>query len=267
VSEHLVQVRGLCGGYGTTQVLFDVDVNLPPRSCVALLGLNGAGKSTLLETLMGALAPWTGKVLLDGRDVTGTRTDLLIRQGIGYVPQEQSVFASLSVRENLMLGATVVEGSAAALIEEILTLFPKLGTRLRQAAGTLSGGERKMLALARALLGDPRLLILDEVTEGVWPGVVDEIGARLREFARTRSLLLVEHNVGFALDIADHVYVLDRGRIVVSGPTEEVRSDPRALLSLAPGAQPEDGKAVGTSAGSIVAALGNGVTSAPPRRS
>jgi branched-chain amino acid transport system ATP-binding protein len=240
MSDQALEVRQLSGGYDSTQVLFDVDLVVPSSGCVAMLGLNGAGKTTLLNTLMGELSRWTGKVSVTGNDTTGLNPDEIIRLGVGYVPQDQAVFASLTVEENLRLGAMLLKGRAEERVERVLDLFPRLRDRPRQAAGTLSGGERKMLALGRALVAEPKLLLLDEVTEGVWPGVVAEIAERLREYAAERSLLLVEHNVDFALGIADEVYVLDRGRIVTHGSAEDVRNDPQALEVLAPTANGVD---------------------------
>lgn len=223
--EGLLQVRGLTAGYGGSRVLFGVDLDVPARGIVALLGRNGAGKTTLLRTVMGYLRPYSGSVLLGGTDVTGTRPTRLVRQGIGYVPQEHVVFPTLTVHENLLLGRSAAAKGSSVAIEHVLDLFPKLADRLHQAAGTMSGGERKMLGIARALLGDPRLLVLDEPTEGVWHGVVEEIAEHLTAFARGGAVLLVEQNVDIAARIASHVYVLDRGEVVHEGPTTQADRD------------------------------------------
>lgn len=216
--DQLLEVRGLCGGYAGSRVLFDVDLSVPERGVVALLGRNGAGKSTLLRTVMGFLRPTAGTVLFEGRDVTGVRPTKLTRSGIGYVPQEDIVFSALTVHENLILGGTAAPRGAAVDIDSVLALFPKLADRLGQLAGTMSGGERKMLGIARALLGQPRLLVLDEPTEGVWQGVVEEIAEHLTSFAREHAVLLVEQNVDIAVRVAAEVIVLERGEVVRSGP-------------------------------------------------
>jgi urea transport system ATP-binding protein len=148
------------------------------------------------------------------------------------LPQEHSIFARLTVRDNLLVGALGRRGSA--MIDRVLAIFPKLAARLDQQAGTLSGGERKMLAVSRALLGQPKLLLLDEPTEGVWIGVIEEIAERLKELAREIALVIVEQHLELALGVADHAYVLERGRVVLSGTSEAVRSDPQLLRYLAP---------------------------------
>ena len=154
-----------------------------------------------------------------------------MRLGLGYVPQEYAVFAKLSVRDNLAVGGL---GKRGGNPDEVLSLFPKLGQRLNQAAGTLSGGERKMLAMARALLLKPRILLLDEPTEGVWIGVIEEIASRLKELVQQMAVVIVEQHLELALDVADYAYVLDRGRLVLDGPSQAVREDPRLLQILAP---------------------------------
>jgi branched-chain amino acid transport system ATP-binding protein len=199
---------------------------------VAILGRNGAGKTTLLKTIMGELRPQRGRIDFDGHDDTRTPTEQRVRRGLGYVPQEHAVFGRLSVRENLHVGAGLTRSTAG--IDEVLALFPKLGQRLNQAAGTLSGGERKMLAVSRALLSRPKLLLLDEPTEGVWVGVIEEIAQRLRELATRISLVIVEQHLELALSLAGHAYVLDRGRVALAGTAESVRRDPRLLRYLAP---------------------------------
>lgn len=228
----LLEVRGLSSGYGRSQVLFDVSLRVPRTGAVAVLGRNGAGKTTLMKTLMGELPVLGGTTSFDGHDATWLRTDERARRGLGYVPQEHSIFSKLSVRENLAVGNLVRRDAAA--IEEVLAVFPKLGQRLDQAAGTLSGGERKMLAIARALLLKPRLLLLDEPTEGVWVGVIEEIAERLRELVRSMAVLLVEQHLGLALGVAGYAYVLGRGRVVIEGTAASVRDDPRLLQYLAP---------------------------------
>jgi branched-chain amino acid transport system ATP-binding protein len=228
----LLEVEGVCAYYGRSQALFDVSLSAPARGAVAVLGRNGAGKTTLMKSIVGELAPARGRIRFDGLDSTGTPTERRVRRGLGYVPQEHAVFGRLSVRENLQVGA--LGAGKRNRFDRVLTIFPKLGARLEQQAATLSGGERKMLAIARALLGEPRLLLLDEPTEGVWIGVVEEIGERLRQLAKEISLVLVEQHLELALSVADDAYVLDRGRVALRGPAQQVRADPELLRYLAP---------------------------------
>ena len=228
----MLAVHQLSTYYGTSQALFDVDLTVGRQGAVAILGRNGAGKTTLLKTLVGELRPRRGRIDFDGHDDTHTPTEQRVRRGLGYVPQEHAVFGRLSVRENLQVGAGAVRSTAG--IDEVLALFPKLGQRLHQAAGTLSGGERKMLAVSRALLSRPKLLLLDEPTEGVWVGVIEEITQRLRELATRISLVIVEQHLELALSLSAHAYVLDRGRVALAGTADSVRRDPRLLRYLAP---------------------------------
>ena len=227
-----LQVDGLSAGYGRSQALFGVSMTAASCGAIAVLGRNGAGKSTLLKTLFGELAPMAGTIRLDGAAVESEPAERRVRRGIGYVPQEHAIFAKLTVRENLMLGA--VRQPDRAGMEYVLDFFPKLAQRLGQTAGTLSGGERKMLAIGRALLGRPRLLMLDEPTEGVWVGVIEEIAERLKQLSREMALILVEQHIELALEVAGHAYVMDRGHIALTGPAATVKSDPQLMRYLAP---------------------------------
>ena len=233
MSDTLLQVNGLCSYYGSSQALFDVSLTVPRRGAVAILGRNGAGKTTLLKTIAGDLRPRQGAVQFDGTDITGHATEQRIRQGLGHVPQEQAVFGGLTVRENLLVGA-MADPNKTSGIEEILELFPKVGKRMSQQAGTLSGGERKMLAIGRALLGRPKILMLDEPTEGVWHEVIEEIALRLEALVKDIAVLIVEQHVQLALRISQYCYVMDRGRIALEGPSEQVRNDPNLVRLLAP---------------------------------
>jgi branched-chain amino acid transport system ATP-binding protein len=232
VSEPLLIVTNLDAGYGRSQVLFDMRINAPAQGAVAVLGRNGAGKSTLLKAIAGELPPMSGSIMFDGSDASNESTERRARRGIGFVPQEDAIFGRLTVRENLLLGATNQPNYDG--LGEVLDFFPKLGQRLYQTAATLSGGERKMLAISRALLGRPKLLLLDEPTEGVWIGVIEEIADRLAVLARQMSIVLVEQHVHLALRIAGYAYVMDRGSVALEGPAEQVRDDPRLLRYLAP---------------------------------
>ena len=230
--DHILDVRNLQAGYGRSQVLFDITMSAGRTGGVAILGRNGAGKTTLLRTLIGEIRPMDGVIRFDGAEAQAESTEKRVRRGMGYVPQEQAVFNKLSVRENLTLGAIAQRNGSG--IDAVLDFFPKLGQRLSQQAGTLSGGERKMLAISRALLGRPRMLMLDEPTEGVWVGVIEEIAERLGRLGREMSVIIVEQHVELALRIADYAYVIDRGRIALEGPSHQVRDDPRLLRYLAP---------------------------------
>jgi branched-chain amino acid transport system ATP-binding protein len=233
VGAPLLEAVNLCTYYGTSQALFDVSLRVPSRGGVAILGRNGAGKTTLLKTLSGDLKPARGTILFDKVDTTRLRTEQRVRAGIGYVPQEHGVFAKLTVRENLLVGAMATTDGDEG-IDEVVALFPKLGQRMSQQAGTLSGGERKMLAISRALLARPYLLMLDEPTEGVWHGVIDEIAQRLDQLAKKIAIVIVEQHLKLALGVSQFCYVMDRGRIALSGESERIRDDPELVRLLAP---------------------------------
>jgi branched-chain amino acid transport system ATP-binding protein len=230
--DKFLDIQNLDTGYGRSQVLFGVNLSVPWRGGVAILGRNGAGKTTLMKAIVGELPVRGGAIQFDGRDVGTLPTEQRIRRGIGYVPQEHSVFAKLSVRDNLAVGALTNRDSQA--VNRVLEIFPKLGQRLDQFAGTLSGGERKMLAIGRAMLPDPKILLLDEPTEGVWIGVIEEITERLIALAQEIAVVIVEQHLDLALRVAKHAYVLDRGTVVMVGDASEIRDDPRLRQFLAP---------------------------------
>lgn len=230
--QTFLHVDRLDAGYGRSQVLFGINIAVPQRGAVAVLGRNGAGKTTLMKAIAGEIEMRGGRLQLAEHDISRFPTERRIRLGLGYVPQEHSVFSRLSVRDNLAVGALINRDKRA--IDRVVDMFPKLGQRLDQAAGTLSGGERKMLAIGRALLSDPKLLLLDEPTEGVWIGVIDEIIERLRALAKEIAIVIVEQHLELALSVASHAYVLDRGRVALAGSSNDVRNDPELLRCLAP---------------------------------
>lgn len=230
--DKYLDIRNLDAGYGRSQVLFGVNLSVPWRGGVAILGRNGAGKTTLMKAIVGELPLLGGSVNLDARSVGQLPTEQRIRLGLGYVPQEHSVFGRLSVRDNLAVGALTNRDSQA--VNRVLEIFPKLGQRMEQVAGTLSGGERKMLAIGRALLSNPRVLLLDEPTEGVWIGVIEEITERLILLANDIALVIVEQHLDLALRVASRAFVLDHGQVAIAGSAQEVRDDPRLLQYLAP---------------------------------
>ena len=213
MSNNYLEIKNLNGGYEASQVLFDLSFEIPKTGVTAIVGRNGAGKSTLLQTIMGFNKSTSGSVLFEGTDLTNKSTYARTRLGIGYVPQDRPVFSDLSVRENLLIGASRLPKKERTNLTPVLDIFPKLADRLDQKAGTMSGGERKMVGIARALIGKPNLLIMDEPTEGVWHGVVDEIQQRLIEYAKSNSILIVEQNLDFTIGMASQILLLERGVI------------------------------------------------------
>jgi branched-chain amino acid transport system ATP-binding protein len=224
----MLELRGLTSHYGPIQALHGIDLQIRPGELVALVGANGAGKSTLLRCISG-VQPVSGGVLrFEGRDLLPTRPDVRVRLGISQVPEGRQVFGPMSVEDHLRLGAFVRKDSAAIDqdIEAMLTLFPVLRDRLRQAAGTLSGGQQQMLAMTRALMCRPRLLLLDEPSMGLAPLVAQEILGIVRKLRDQGStILLVEQNARAALSIADRAYVMETGRIALSGTGADLLAD------------------------------------------
>ena len=223
----LLRVAGLRAGYGRVDVLHGIDLDVEEGGITALLGANGAGKTTTLRAITGAVRT-SGAIHFAGVSIQGQRTDWIARAGIAMVPDGRGTFRQMTVDENLRLGGYT--RSAAELEEGLARMFgyfPKLRERLRQQAGTLSGGEQQMLAIARALLLRPRLLILDEPSFGLAPLIVREIFDIMRVLRQTErlSILLVEQNASLALDLADHAYLLETGRMVMAGPAETLRAD------------------------------------------
>lgn len=221
----LLAVEDLRAGYGKIQALHGVDLQVWPAQVVCVLGANGAGKTTLLRTLSGLLPASGGQVRFGGESILGIEAEDLVRRGLVHVPQGRMVFGQLTVRENLMLGGyTRPPAQVRDDIDRVLGYFPRLKERITSRAGTLSGGEQQMLAIARGLLAKPRLLMLDEPSMGVAPILKDQIFAQLREIRdRERlTLLLVEQDADIALDISDHAYVLETGRTVMSGLAAEL---------------------------------------------
>ncbi|TMR01226.1 ABC transporter ATP-binding protein [Actinomadura soli] len=228
----MLRITGLRAGYGRVTGVADVSVEVRRGELVAVLGPNGAGKSTVLRAVSGMIRPWSGSVVLDGRDVTGLRSDLLVRAGMVHVPEGRRALPRLTVEENLRVGAFTRRDRAEvrATLEEIFDRFPRLRDRRAQKAGTLSGGEQQMLVIGRALMAKPKLLLLDEPSLGLSPLLVREVFEMIRTLAADgQTVLLVEQNVAQGLAVADRGYVLTAGRVTASGSAAELSEDPSLL--------------------------------------
>jgi urea transport system ATP-binding protein len=216
----LLTVSTLNAAYEGSQILRDVSISLPERQVVALMGRNGVGKTTTLKCIVGLVRPVSGDIRLADTPLNDLRSEDRARQGIGYVPQGRDIFPNLTVWENLRLGLVVHGRKANGEVDRVLELFPILKEMLRRKGGVLSGGQQQQLAIARALLTRPKVLILDEPTEGIQPNIIDQIGdtlVRLRGEGKM-SILLVEQYLDFCVEVADRFYVMDRGTIVADGP-------------------------------------------------
>jgi urea transport system ATP-binding protein len=231
----MLELTGVHVGYGRTSVVHGVDVTVDDGGVTAVMGHNGAGKTTLLRAAVGLLPVRSGRVTLGGEDVTRMRPHQRVRRGLAYVPQGQQAFGQLTARENLQLVADGAGAAAASRMDDALDLFPALRDLLGRRAGLLSGGQRQQLAIARALLTGPSVLILDEPTEGIQPSVVQEIEDAIGTLTRAGGLavLLVEQHVGFALAAAGRYYVLESGRVTRTGAGgAEQEADVRAAMAL-----------------------------------
>ena len=226
--SNMLEVKGLKAFYGPSQALHGIDFSLAKGGITTLLGANGAGKTTTLRAICGMVRT-EGMVFVDGQPVVGKATEAIVRLGVGHVPEGRGTFTALSVEENLRVSAYTRSDKAAAArdLEMVFTYFPRLKERMAQQAGTLSGGEQQMLAIARALMLGPRLMLLDEPSFGLAPLIVQEIFRIMRRINQESkvSMLLVEQNAALALELAENAYVLETGRVVMSGTSAEVRSD------------------------------------------
>ncbi|XVQ88437.1 urea ABC transporter ATP-binding subunit UrtE [Microbispora siamensis] len=230
----MLSVEGLESGYGRARVLFGVSLEVPAGRLVCVMGRNGVGKTTLLDTVMGVLPATGGRVTFEGRDVTRLRPDQRVRLGMGYVPQGHDTFPQLSVMDNLLVTLEASAHRDRAALEEALEVFPRLKPLLRRPAGFLSGGQQQQLAMARALVTRPKLLILDEPTEGIQPSIILEIEEAVERLHATGlAILLVEQYLDLALRLADGFVILDAGRVVRSGPARELQDEEvHRLLSV-----------------------------------
>ncbi len=233
----LLQVTDLHAGYGKAEVLRGLSIQAPAGSVITVIGPNGAGKSTLLGALMGLLPaqfPKTGGLRFDGEDISRLTLEERVMRGLSLVPERRELFGTMSVEDNLVLGGwrplKLKTPRWRDGLEQVYTLFPRLQERRLQTAGTLSGGERQMLAIGRALMGQPKLLMLDEPSLGLAPLIVRDIFAIIRQLqARGVTILLVEQNARAALEVADHGYVLETGDLVLEGPADALANDPRII--------------------------------------
>ena len=225
----MLEVRALETCYGKIRALREVSIDVPEGATVAIIGANGAGKTTLMRTIAGVLAPRAGSIRFRGEEIAGLPPHGILRRGVALVPEGRAILSRMTVRENLEMGAYVRrDREVAADMERVMDRFPVLRQRQGQPGGSLSGGEQQMLAIARALLSAPRLLLLDEPTLGLAPLVVADIFRIVREInASGTTVLLVEQNVRQAMKVSAHTYVLETGRIVLSGPSAELAEEPR----------------------------------------
>jgi ABC-type branched-subunit amino acid transport system ATPase component len=223
----LLTVEGLTTGYGEMEVLRDLALQVGEGQVVSIIGPNGAGKSTAMKAVFGLLEPWQGSIRFDGEEIGALPPDRIVRRGMCYVPQTENVFPSLTVEENLEMGAFVLTGPLKERKERVFELFPRLAERRRQRAGKMSGGERQMVAMGRALMLDPKLLLLDEPSAGLAPLLVDMIFEKIRDVnASGVSVLMVEQNAKKSLELADHAYVLVNGQNRIDGPGDALLDDP-----------------------------------------
>ena len=230
MTESLLSLENINTFYGPVQVHFDLSFTVGRGQIVCLLGGNASGKSTTMKIILGLVKPQSGTVRFDGQPIGGLPTPQIVRRGVGSVPEARRLFGDMSVRENLLMGAFTRKDQKAIAddLDRVLSLFPKLGERLAQRAGTLSGGEQQMVAMARALMGRPKLICMDEPTMGLSPLWVDRVLDLIAAINKDGvTVFMVEQNASLALEIAHHAYVLQTGRIVLDGPASQLRADPR----------------------------------------
>jgi branched-chain amino acid transport system ATP-binding protein len=222
----LLEVEGIHTAYGSSRVLFGITLDIKAGECVCLLGRNGVGKTTTMRSIMGLTPPSQGHVRFKGKDITGSEPYRLARSGIGYVPEDRRIFAELTVWENLEVAARSANRPGRWKAETVSDLFPKLGELGDRMGGVLSGGEQQMLTIARTLMGNPELLLLDEPSEGLAPVIVENLLVQVQRLKREGlTILLAEQGVDFSLSLADRVYVLEKGAIRHSGPAAQLRDD------------------------------------------
>ena len=229
MTTNLLEVKNVYAGYiKDLNILQGINFHIAPGELVAVIGPNGAGKSTLAKAIFGLLTPQQGQIIFKGKNIAGLKSDKIVKRGMCYVPQITNVFASLSIEENLEMGAFIRSGSIEHLKQKIYTMFPKLGSRRRQKAGTLSGGERQMLAMGKALMLEPDLLLLDEPSAALSPILVNSVLEQVKAINQTgTAIVLVEQNAKKALAMADRGYVLENGRDRYEGRGIDLLEDPK----------------------------------------
>lgn len=228
----MLELTGVVSGYGNITALKSIDLSVPEGKIVSLIGANGAGKSTTMRTIMGLVKAQAGSITFEGQDLTKLKTHEIVKAGISLVPEGRQILQDMTVYENLEMGAYIRNDKAEIVedIKKVFKRFPILDERSYQLGGTLSGGQQQMLAIGRALMARPKLLLLDEPSMGLAPLMVNEIFEVIKEISQEgTTVLLVEQNVRQALKIADYAYVLETGKMVLHGPAEEVRHDPRVM--------------------------------------
>jgi branched-chain amino acid transport system ATP-binding protein len=226
LATEALEVRGIDAYYGDSHVLHAVSFALQGGRLLGLLGRNGAGKTTCMAAIMGFLKPRRGSISLYGENVAGLPPDAIARKGICLVPQGRRMFRTLTVRENLMVAAQTRKDRSGWSIDRVFELFPRLAERAAQLAGSLSGGEQQMLAIGRALMGNPRVLLMDEPSEGLAPQLVAEVGRTIAQLkAEGQSIVLVEQNIKLTLDLADDVVIINTGRVVFRGGADQIKLD------------------------------------------
>jgi branched-chain amino acid transport system ATP-binding protein len=224
----LLEVNGLNSYYGDSHILFDVSLKVERHEVVALLGRNGAGKSTTLKSLMGVLTPRSGAIVLDGKDLAGRPAHAIALAGMQLVPEDRRIFGSLNVEENIVLAGLTAESRWP--LERIYEMFPRLKERRTSRGTDLSGGEQQMLAIARALVRDPKIILLDEPFEGLAPVIVRDLMLACRRLVEAgQTIVLVEQNIAATLTLASRAYIINNGHIVHEGPTAEIKADPQVL--------------------------------------
>lgn len=222
----MLSINSLSVKFGSATILSDVSCNIPEKQCVSIIGANGAGKTTLLKAISGVVPIQNGEIEFKGQNITGLRPDQVIKLGIAHCPEGRRVFPAMSVRENLEIGGLVNRKNTPAMLNKCGEMFPRIRERMDQLAGTLSGGEQQMLAIARALMCNPQIVMFDEPSLGLAPNVVEEVGnivIKLRDAGHT--ILLVEQNAFMAMSISNYTYVLENGQIKKHGPSQELLHD------------------------------------------
>ncbi len=227
----LLKVDNIDTFYGLSHILFGVSLEVNEGECVCLMGRNGAGKTTTFRSIMGLTHPKTGSIHYEGKEITKTDAHHIARMGIGFVPEERAIFPQLTVWENLDVARKPgTDGKVQWTVERVYDFFPRLAERRNQLGGTLSGGEQQMLTIARTLMGNPTLILLDEPSEGLAPLIVDAIGELIQQIKEEGiTILLAEQNTYFALQLSERVYIIDDGRIQFSGTADEIRSQPEII--------------------------------------